>query len=141
MEILFDKDGSSITGMLNKKDGYAIQRTKRGSKTRYYSARRVPYSIMRDTDPRHARFLLAVARMAVNTNNLVIKDIRVTVREVIDARVSLVSGVPLSQYCKDVQKRSLQIFTNTISLQLRKVKPSSVLNAKDIIKLHKFLGE
>lgn len=141
MQILFNEGGTRFTGMLDRKQGYAVERKSTGGKTGYYAVRKVPYSIMSDTDPRHARFLLAMARMAVNTNNLVIKDIRVTVREVIDARVSLVSGVPLSQFGKDVQKRSLQIFANTISLQLRKVKPSSVLNAKDIIKLHKFLGE
>lgn len=141
MEILFYDDGSSITGMLNREHGYAIERKKKGGKDGYFAVRKVPYLRAWNTDKRHAAFLLTMARMAVNINNHMVKDVRVSVRELIDARISLVTGAPLADFMQGSQRAILRQYCNIIGMRMKKVKPNSVLNAKDIIKLKRMLGE
>jgi len=141
MEILFYDDGSSITGMLNREHGYAIERKKKGGKVGYYAVRKVPYLRDWNTDKRHAAFLLTMARMAVNARNRMVKDIRITVRELIDAHVSLVTGFPLARIAYYEQKDIVRTYCNIISMRLKKVKPNSVLNAREINNLKSLLGE
>ena len=139
MEIVFYEDDRSIHGVLDRRLGYSIEaRTKKGV-TGYYSVRKVPYNPDSYADSRHAQFMLLMARMAVNVRNPLVKDIRVTVRELVDAHVSLVCGSPLAYFAHRNQAEVLREYCTVIGMRLRKVKASSVLRAKDVIGLKSLL--
>lgn len=139
MEIVFYNDDRGIHGVLDRRLGYSIEARKSKGGTRYFSVRKAGYLIGLNSDTRHAQFILCMARMAINDKNLLVKDIRLTVREFIDAHASLVCGVPLDHFGREARKELLWQYCKTLGLWFRKVKPSSVLDANDVICLRRFL--
>ena len=139
MQIILTKNCESLTGRLFGSCGYTIKsRTMRDGKRGFFAVRQVPYNCYYYKDDRHATFIRLMAEQAVGTNPS-IEDIRVTVREFVDARVSLVSGSPLVEYDVGVRRNMLAHWCGIITMRLRKVKPNSVLTAKDIVMLKNYL--
>lgn len=139
MEIILTKNCESLTGRLFGSCGYTIKsRTMRDGKRGFFAVRQVPYNNFY-RDERHATFIRLMAEQAEGTNPF-IEDIRLTVREFVDARVSLVSGLPLVEYDTDVRRNMLTHWCGIITMKLRKVKPTSILNAKDVVKLKQYLA-
>ena len=138
MEIIFRKD-ASVTGRLSIGSGYSITPRTRNGKTHYYAVRTCRYRDGNYSDDRHAQFILTIAKMAVQPNKLLITDIRLTVRELADARCSLVSGSPLSDFSVNMQHEFLHVICNIIGMRLRKVKPNSILDAWEVLRLQPLL--
>lgn len=110
----------------------------RDGKTGFFAVRQVPYNNFYE-DERHAKFIRLMAEQAVGRNPF-IEDIRLTVREFISARVSLRSGFPLGEYDRDARRNIITSWCGIITMKLRKVKPTSILNAKDVVKLKQYLA-
>ena len=139
MEIIFYNNDRHFTGMLNRQYGYSIQRRMVRGELTFHAERKVGYLRARHSDDRHAQFILMMARLAMGNNTLMLKDIRLTVREFIDAHVSLVTGCPLADFEPLTRKAILTEYVCILRMQLRKLHANSTLNAKDVILLKGFL--
>jgi hypothetical protein len=139
MEIILSKRCESITGKYFAEDCgyYIVTRTKNDGTTGYFTTRRVPYT-KRYSDSRHATYIRLMAEQAVGTNPF-IEDIRLTVREFINARGTLVCGRPLHEFDAILRRKITKYWCGIITMRLRKVKPNSILTAKDVVKLKDLL--
>ena len=134
MEIILSKAVDELTGKLTRDDAYFIvKRYDPDGTARFFTDRRAPYN-RAYADDRHAQYILKIAGLVTRQRYVIIDDIRLTVREFVDARISASCGKPLKA------KEMLRLWCNIITMRLRKVKPSSVLNARDVLGLADLLN-
>ena len=136
MEIIIDNNRlESVSGKLISGCGYRLaHRNKRDGTTGIFAVRDVPYNRFY-SDCRHSEFIECMANTVKSGSGIGFVDLRLTVREFIDARVSAACGRPLRYFGEDRRKLWLRYWCNIISMRFRKVKPTSILNADDVLKL------
>ncbi|MBQ7531957.1 MAG: hypothetical protein IJT12_09675 [Paludibacteraceae bacterium] len=135
MEIILTEITSSLTGRLSSNHSYTISSKPSVSGGYRFFSRRVSPYVYDDLDDSHVRFILDLARMAVG-GDLSVKDIRITVRELAEAIAEMHGGRAFWLRDKSVGPHTLATF---IGLTYRHVKPSTVLNASDVIKLENII--
>ena len=140
MEIIFTDTIAEVSGKLANDDAYQIVKRRMPDGTLTFHSERVAKYNRAYADDRHARFILRMARLALDTRHAIVTDIRVTVREFVDARVSAVTGKPLDAFDKAFRNEMLRLWCGILKMHLRKVKPSSILNARDIWNLRELLN-
>ena len=125
MELILAKFCKGITGQLYKGCGYTLREHKMpDGKTMIVSQRTAPQSD--GPDDRHLTFIETVAHMAVNDGVMMLKDVRVSVRELAAAY-----NETLIRPRDDAVARMVAF----VSLVLRQVKPNTELNARDTINI------
>ena len=140
MEIIIDNNRiKAVTGKMFKSCGYVLtRRTKRDGTIGLFASRNVPYNCFY-SDCRHAQYIEFMANTVKNSAAIGFVGLQLTVREFIDARVSAVCGWPLSRFSEEQRKLMLKTWCNIITMRYRKVKPNTLLNADDVLRLKDLL--
>ena len=125
MRVITARFCEGITGLLYKGCGYAL-RTYMGpdGKPIVRSMRTAVGS--RSPDDRHLRFIETVARMAVEDGEMMVRDVRVSVRELARAYGESLLRPP---------DKMVEWMVAYVSLVLRRVKPKTELNARETLKI------
>ena len=140
MQVIMAPMCESITGKLYRNAAYSLQRKiDEKGKIKIFAKRNVKYNPNRWSDQRHLDFILQIAKLATNPTCLPIQDVRVSVRELVDAHTSTVTGQPLDAYPKQTRNEVLNVWCGILTLCAKHSKPTTIFNAQQVLRVEKLL--
>ena len=143
MQVILGVMFNSLSGAISRSSGYSLKRKpgafdKQGRPV-IVSQRNAKYREGSWSDPRHVEFILSMAKMAVTQHGNPISDIRVSVRELVDAHTSMVTGQPLAVYPKATRDEVLKVWCGVLTLCAKHSKPTTNFNAQQVLRVEKLL--